>query len=375
MVLKDYFEPNTVENIVIFVADSLRYDYLPKSIKKMGVLAKTVAASTGTAASLPSITSGTYPSTHQIWSIYDQSFRNKPELFDCDNFGYNAKTSWSHLKSKNKPTLKVHNILQEKNLSELSEPFVYFVHDYGAHQPYDRSYSSDEFFFNDYSNNIKGLKKLYRQRVADSSQRFLDICEKLKDRGIFNKTLVIFTSDHGELLGEHGGQFSHHQPLVPELILVPTVFAGGGIKTGKKIQNVISSIDIAPTVMAAQNKSIPEKIEGINLWDDSIKGKRNARSEVRETLECSHITFPTYFATSLTNRNGTLVYNSFKSYNNYGWGAIFKLFKQSPSVATRSNTNLRKIIKILSVYKPGYIKYGDPQIKKIESKFNHRFFK
>jgi arylsulfatase A-like enzyme len=60
-----------------------------------------------------------------------------------------------------------------------------------------------------------------------------------KLRGILDDSLVIFTSDHGELLGEYNGLYHHQTPVVPELVYVPLAFAGAELLRGSSIRGTI----------------------------------------------------------------------------------------------------------------------------------------
>jgi arylsulfatase A-like enzyme len=74
-----------VSNICIFMADALRWDHLPDSIREDGLTVKTVAASLATHTSLPSMMSGLYPQRHRVFSWQDQipdieHLLNRPDL-------------------------------------------------------------------------------------------------------------------------------------------------------------------------------------------------------------------------------------------------------------------------------------------------------
>jgi len=92
------------------------------------------------------------------------------------------------------------------------------------------------------------------------------IMNVLDTTGLSENTLVIFTSDHGDLLGDHGiwqkGPFHYEQ-----VIRVPLLIRWSGyIKPGLIEENVVSLVDIVPTVLAACcNNKIPNGLDGINL--------------------------------------------------------------------------------------------------------------
>jgi len=63
---------------------------------------------------------------------------------------------------------------------------------------------------------IKG----YSRQVGVATEYVLKIIKLLKQRGIFDKSLIIVTSDHGQLLGEHE-KIGHGDFLYDELLYVP----------------------------------------------------------------------------------------------------------------------------------------------------------
>lgn len=81
--------------------------------------------------------------------------------------------------------------------------------------------------------------------VDDQVARVLDF---LKGNGLYEDTLVIFTSDHGEEFGEHGW-LGHSRTLHREVLEVPIVMAGPGIEQGKVVDLPVSSLDIAPALL------------------------------------------------------------------------------------------------------------------------------
>ncbi|MFA7158602.1 MAG: sulfatase-like hydrolase/transferase, partial [Kiritimatiellia bacterium] len=71
----------------------------------------------------------------------------------------------------------------------------------------------------------------------------------LKKLGMFDNTLVIYTSDHGSHFRTRNSEYkrSCHEGS----IRIPMVFCGPGFQGGKVIDNLVSLIDIAPTFLAA----------------------------------------------------------------------------------------------------------------------------
>jgi arylsulfatase A-like enzyme len=75
--------------------------------------------------------------------------------------------------------------------------------------------------------------------------RFLTWLEERKQR---EETLVVVTSDHGESLGEHGER-THDTFLYDATTRVPLILAHGRLDRGRRVDQVVGSVDIAPTVL------------------------------------------------------------------------------------------------------------------------------
>lgn len=274
-----------VENVLIYISDSLRYDYLPEAVRNTGVSGRAFATSTFTATGYPSILTGQYPSTHKVWSFQDTLAESPALLNQYERSGIDATHVWTDVDDPiKKPPLRIPGETRSVTLAELDSPFVLIVHDPGGHMIYGRSdnaenWSSHSEFFADFSGQQDEIARLYREGVAESAERFRKLVQSLKSRGDLDDTLVVFTSDHGELLGEYGGLYGHNVPLVPELVEVPLVVAGAGLPQGERLEGVFSTTDIAPTALSALGVST-SKSDGEDLWKRKLTSQRIVRAEV-----------------------------------------------------------------------------------------------
>jgi len=88
----------------------------------------------------------------------------------------------------------------------------------------------------------------------DSAIAYMDTCiqvilQKLKDLGLENDTLVVFTSDHGETLHDHDCYYDHHSLYDPTLV-VPLAFRfPGRIPQGARVDDTCRLQDVTPTVL------------------------------------------------------------------------------------------------------------------------------
>ncbi|MBT5713392.1 sulfatase-like hydrolase/transferase, partial [Candidatus Poribacteria bacterium] len=86
----------------------------------------------------------------------------------------------------------------------------------------------------------------------------------LDDLNLANDTLIVFTSDHGELLGDHGlwmkGPFHYEQLVrVPAVCRWPAEIAGGNA-----VEGLFSLADITPTCLSAAGVDIPADMDGVD---------------------------------------------------------------------------------------------------------------
>lgn len=74
-----------------------------------------------------------------------------------------------------------------------------------------------------------------------------EIISALRDTGLLGKTIIIFTADHGELAMEHR-QF-YKMSMYEGSSHVPLLVMGPGVREQQQIPNVVSLVDIYPTML------------------------------------------------------------------------------------------------------------------------------
>jgi len=108
---------------------------------------------------------------------------------------------------------------------------------------------------------IKDLTALYYGSVTWVDDIFGEILRSLEENGLKENTIVLFTSDHGEMLGSHH-LWNKDRPY-EEAIRVPMIYRHPG-KINSKVnkEQVTSLIDIMPTLLDLSGIEIPESIQG-----------------------------------------------------------------------------------------------------------------
>jgi len=90
------------------------------------------------------------------------------------------------------------------------------------------------------------------------------ILAALGDLGLAEDTIVVFTSDHGEWLGDHGLVLKG--PMAYESLLrVPLIARGPGIPAGRRVAAPVASIDLAATILDVSGAAAPAPIHGRSL--------------------------------------------------------------------------------------------------------------
>jgi choline-sulfatase len=133
-------------------------------------------------------------------------------------------------------------------------PFFAWVHLFDPHQPY----------------NPPGWTKSVTATAYDGEIAYADrelgrLISALRDKGMLDKTMVVYTADHGESLGEHREKthaiFIYEATVrVPLLIRFPRLFQPGTV-----YKDPVRHVDILPTILAAARVKIPDAVQGLDL--------------------------------------------------------------------------------------------------------------
>ncbi len=167
------------------------------------------------------------------------------------------------------------------------ERFFLFLHFYDVHSDYDAPEEYRRKFVRPYAGRANGtteqLSRYLKGRIGgwgepdarhladlyDASIRQLDdqlgpFFEELRVGGLWDRTLVIVTSDHGEELLEHGTVL-HSHVLYQESLHVPLILAGADLPQGTRIPEPVSLVDITPTILALTGTPDVDGLDGVDL--------------------------------------------------------------------------------------------------------------
>lgn len=129
-----------------------------------------------------------------------------------------------------------------------------------------------------------GLVNLADAAIGRILEEFKNRKNKQTDRG--NSSIIIFTSDHGDHLGQHN--MYQKMEMYEQAINVPLIIKGLGVHK-YIVDTPVSHLDILPTVLQMVDIAVPENLDGISLADCIVHG--NMQEE--RNLFCQYSGNPT----------------------------------------------------------------------------------
>lgn len=315
-------------SVLLIVADTLRADFVSgfgarrgatpviASLERDGVsFARAMSAAPWTTPSFASILSSTYPSEHRAGSrdlelgfkhaLVDRIPTLPAELRDAGYWtgavltnaylgrrfgldrGFSAyenilAAEWAHpilvalsqigwleiqpFVRAERQTDRVLGLIRRGSRS--GRPFFVLAHYMDPHLPY-RGRGRDRV-------PTRARPKPYRDEVAQLDQGIGVLVGELKRSGLYDDTLIVFTADHGEEIGERRGygDFGHGHTMFDEILRVPLVIKlPRSVRAGERRDDVVSLIDVAPTILELVGREIPSGFRGRSLFGESSESR------------------------------------------------------------------------------------------------------
>ncbi|MCP4633462.1 MAG: sulfatase [candidate division Zixibacteria bacterium] len=284
-------------NIILIVIDTLRDDHLGyngydrntspniDAFSKEGVVFNNAYSQSGwTWPSVASIFTSLYPKDHGciFWSIQmnnelitlaevlkDKGYNTfgYPSLFLFDiESGFQQGFDVFHQEIFDLGNPHYINTSQKVNelifndLAEIKEPFFIWAHYYDPHMNY-RSHK--EFVFGD----GKCTQCRYDGEIAYTDYHIGRLFTKLKKLNRYDDTIIILTADHGEEFGDH--KRTSHYTLFNEVLKTPLIIKAPGLQP-IAINNNVSQIDIAPTILKLIGCDIPDEFTGADILNSEL---------------------------------------------------------------------------------------------------------
>ena len=114
------------------------------------------------------------------------------------------------------------------------------------------------------------VRERYAGEVAFNDASFGQLVAFLKSKNLWDETVVVVTSDHGEAFWEYG-RAGHGQSLSEEVLRVPLILRGldDRLPSGQRSTQPVSLIDLAPTLLDLAHIRRPDGLDGQSLLEDS----------------------------------------------------------------------------------------------------------
>ena len=180
---------------------------------------------------------------------------------------------------------------------EKDKGFFLFLHTFQPHSPYACPYPYRSMFLEenprwrhlDLMSYLGGMPGIFKELSEEDCQNVIGLYDgeirytdekligplitALKDTGLYDRTMIIFTSDHGEEFFEHHG-WGHGHSLYDESLKVPLIIKFPESRfNGRRIHDIVSLVDIFPTVLEETGIDFSAlDIDGQSLFP-LIKGK------------------------------------------------------------------------------------------------------
>jgi arylsulfatase A-like enzyme len=188
------------------------------------------------------------------------------------------------------------------------ELFFLFINYMDAHEPYippspfDTMYpgKNETFASDSYFKLAKEVIKLERKATNeeinhlisqyDGEIAYLDfhlgkLIAKLKERGLYENSLIIITSDHGEAFGEKN-LFNHGVSVYQDQVFVPLIIKYPNVREKRIVHKIVSVVDILPTVLDVLGSELPVNLKGQSLLKLE---KDNLRDVISESFPSGHL--------------------------------------------------------------------------------------
>lgn len=321
------FGGSPLPNVLIYLIDTLRadrlgvYGYDRETSPHLDALARdgivftnAQAQSSWTRTSVASLFTGLHPRSHNVNGRTDKLSPRALTLSTLlgasgyqttgiitngnvsKNFGFELGfDSYVHLREQR--TREVHVLSDAVNARAVSwldgrdptRPFFLYLHTTDPHDPYTpRSPFRERFVPSARYPDLVRLKTLfehgvpadqvedvshelsalYDAEIAFNDEQFGILVEELKRRDLYDQTIIIVVSDHGEEFQDHGG-WGHGITLYREQLAVPLIVKlPGQQRAGHVVDRPAQHVDLMPTLLALLGLPIPPEVQGTSLWPD-----------------------------------------------------------------------------------------------------------
>ena len=321
-------------NVFVYLIDTLRADHLScygyprktspcidKFSEEALVFRYCFATASWTKPTVASILTGLYPNKHQAERAVDRlsgDVLTFSEIFKAQGYTTVFISTNEHITDVfnfdqgndfyifERYWLDSSRVLNEKffqlindNPDLMEKPIFGYFHTFDPHEPYTPVDAFRKFGEFDeakeelcFSANLsvkekKGgldqadidyIKSLYDCEILQNDHYFGKFLEFLKDKDLYENSIIILVADHGEQFKEHGGLL-HGSSIYNEEIHIPLIVKfPHGENGGSSTRRFVSQVDIFPTVMDYLGIDTPQRTDGMSFFQ--LRKERDLRRKL-----------------------------------------------------------------------------------------------
>ena len=313
-------DPPPRPNIVVYLVDTLRQDHLglygyeretSPSVDALAedsiVFKQAYATSAWTKASTGSLLTGLHPRQHGATSrsspLSSQAKLLSEYLspigyfcaglvtnpFVVEHWGFNRGYDVFEDLGENLPSVGGWMQIQAEQVNQRAfevldgrpddQPFFLYLHSIDPHgpnipiEPYDTLFTDNPrppgvasmLAMRPQARRVKNTIALYDSEIRYSDDQFGNFIQGLKDRGLYEDTVIWFVSDHGEEFLDHG-RGGHGTQLFNEVVEVPLILKlPGQDHGGQLVDTPVSLVDVMVTQLYLLERHAPETLAGRDL--------------------------------------------------------------------------------------------------------------
>ncbi len=297
-------------NVIVYLVDTLRADRLgaygyerPISpsidafAERATLFENAIAQTSWTRPAVASVFTGMWPAAHGVNRTKDRLPDETVTLAEVlsgagyDTVGYVANPNvyrkfglaqgfdlYRHMPGRKPPSDRINEEVGAwLDLRDPDRPFFLYVHTVDPHDPYEpperfrRQHApgtEDVLALPKKARWVKqhreALSDLYDAEIAFNDTSFGELVANLQARDLWDDTLVVFLSDHGEEFQEHGA-WTHGRALFDESIRIPLIVKWPGQRKGERRRDLAQQIDVGSTILSELGLEWPEAFEGRDL--------------------------------------------------------------------------------------------------------------
>ncbi len=129
----------------------------------------------------------------------------------------------------------------------------------------------------------------YDGEIRYQDEQFKLLINELKKVGLYDDSLILFSSDHGEGMGEHDYFFAHGENLYANQIHVPLIIKYGKSLSGRR-KDFVQQIDIVPTILNVLGEKPDSRLRGRDLRKSHDK-EAEIFAEMKSPFDGNNIKF------------------------------------------------------------------------------------